>query len=104
MIPLPSHQSSTTSSEWFSVVKTICDKYLSNKHSMFLFGSRSRQMHTDFSDIDVCIKGPPLSSEDITKIKDELSESDLPVFVDIVQYEQLSEEFKRAIDTELRPL
>ena len=71
--------------------------YISDgRYKTFIFGSRATQTNRKYSDIDLGISGPvPLSSKQYIQIKDALEESDLPYKVDVVDFSEVSEEFKK---------
>lgn len=71
-------------------------------YKFYVFGSRSTGKAKKFSDLDLCIKG----TSDIFvagKIESELCESDLPFKVDVVLWNNLSDDFKNQIKPDLKP-
>lgn len=66
----------------------IIRQYLSDpEFRVFVFGSRVKGNSQKFSDVDVGIEGSrPVEQKIMYKIKDELEESDLPYFVDVVDF------------------
>lgn len=66
------------------------------------FGSRVRGDHREYSDLDLVIKSnEPNGLKKIGALKTLLEESNLPVTVDVVEWEQISKEFKKRIEPEL---
>lgn len=66
---------------------------------VWLFGSRALGTYKEASDIDLAIKGE-LGSKTLLRLKDDFEESDLPFFVDLVDYERITEPaLKQHIDT-----
>lgn len=64
-----------------------------------LFGSRAIGNFKNGSDIDIAILGDAISLSLILKLKNDFEESSLPYFVDIVNYNSISNpELKRHID------
>ncbi len=62
---------------------------------VYIFGSRARGNHREFSDLDILyvIKNkPPLHK--IGEIKDLLNESNLPIKVDLVDFDEAAETYK----------
>ena len=53
-----------------------------------IFGSRANGKYIKSSDIDIAIKGN-LKPDTVMNIKDDYQESDLPLFVDVVDYYKL---------------
>lgn len=78
-------------------LQQILSTHLSSKNIVNAFGSRSRGNAKKFSDLDLCITGGSLSYTQLAKIKEELSESDIPIFVEVTQETDLSDSFKQAI-------
>ena len=70
------------------------------KNEIYAFGSRTRGDHGKYSDLDIVIKSS-ISIAEMTAIKNDLAESQLPITVDIVVWDQISDEFKKKISTEL---
>jgi uncharacterized protein len=69
------------------------------EYEVWAFGSRvHRRRLKPFSDLDlVLITKNPMDNSVLGKIKEEFSESDLPIRVDIVDWSALSENFKQII-------
>jgi predicted nucleotidyltransferase len=78
-------------------LQQILSNHLNSTTSVNAFGSRSRGNAKKFSDLDLCITGDNLSYTQLAKIKEELSESDIPIFIEVTQEADLSESFKEAI-------
>lgn len=69
----------------------------------YAFGSRVTGKQKQFSDLDLAFMEPiPLNV--LTKIKYELTESDLPYKIDIVDFQKSSSQFKNLIQQDLVPL
>ena len=67
------------------LIKTI-EKHIPNC-KIYLFGSRAQKKHPETSDIDISIDtGHAIDIGIIGKIKDDLIESIIPYFVDIVDF------------------
>ncbi|MCP4597485.1 nucleotidyltransferase family protein [Neptuniibacter sp.] len=79
-------------------IKEILVCNLSSDFDVHAFGSRTTGSAKQFSDLDLCITGSTLSFSQMTKIKDDFSESDLPIFVDIIQVKDISDSFKQIIE------
>lgn len=63
-----------------------------------LFGSRVKGNFRQNSDLDVCIINDVPRSR-ISEINEKFEESDLPFTVDVVLYQDCTEDFKKIIDT-----
>lgn len=67
---------------------------------LYVFGSRIKNTHKKFSDIDLCIVSDhPLSDLVMAEIKERFQESSIPFKVDVVDYHSVSEDFKRLISS-----
>ncbi len=85
-----------TDAEW-SIVSNILKKYLS-QYSVWAFGSRVRQTHKPFSDLDiVVVNDQPLSIATMAELSEAFSESDLSWKVDVVDWASISDSFKDTI-------
>ena len=68
-------------------------------YEVLVFGSRIKGTHQKFSDLDLCLKSnKSVSLEDIAELKERLRDSDLPFIVDIINYHDVSDGFKKIID------
>lgn len=73
-----------------------------NKHldlddyQVFVFGSRAIGSYQQWSDYDVGLLGSkPIGFHQLAQIKSDLDDSKLPVKVDIVDFNQVGDDFKR---------
>jgi predicted nucleotidyltransferase len=80
----------------------IIHDILHDYNQVYIFGSRVKGTYKPFSDFDVCIK-QPLADYQVELLNEKFTESDLPFKVDIVLYDQVSDEFKKRIDQESIP-
>jgi predicted nucleotidyltransferase len=78
-------------------ILTVIGKYLDlNKYKIFFFGSRVSGKGDDRSDIDVGILGPEkVPFEILAKIKSEISEIKTLYKIDVVDFDRVSENFKK---------
>src|SRR3989338_4210993 len=76
--------------------------YLHAPHiKIFAFGSRVKGTARKYSDFDLALDaGHPLDLSVLIKIKNTLSETDLPMVIDVVDYCSLSPEFKALVDAQ----
>jgi predicted nucleotidyltransferase len=85
-------------SDLLDIVKNILRQYVAGRR-VVVFGSRIKSKVKPYSDLDLCIMGDiPLSSTTIDDMKDEFSESDLPIRVDIIDWAITSPEFRAVIE------
>lgn len=67
---------------------------------IIFFGSRTKGTHQIGSDLDVCIRdSSPLSLSEWAKLDEVFSNSDLPYKVDISDWNRISTEFQKVIQT-----
>ena len=71
-------------------ITSIFNKYTSIKE-VRLFGSRANGSFKKGSDIDLAVMNNDISEQDIIKIRNEFEESDIPFFVDFINYNTLPE-------------
>jgi predicted nucleotidyltransferase len=64
------------------------------KAQVFLFGSALGKKH--FRDVDIGVQGKVLA-ETMAKVREELEESLLPFKVDLVNFEEVDEDFKNYV-------
>lgn len=68
---------------------------------IWLFGSRARKTNKSGADVDLAIDaGRVLAMREIFRIKDAISESNIPVFVDIVDIRNVDDDFLNYIKKE----
>jgi len=83
--------------EW-AIVQKILQTYLPGC-SVWAFGSRTTGRHHRFSDLDIAIiGGPALSFSAVAALREAFDESDLPWKVDIVDWHDIGDDFRRIID------
>lgn len=71
----------------------IIHKYLPNA-KIYLFGSRARKTHSQGADIDLALdSGEKIEFLTLFKIKEEIEETNLPLFVDLVDINDSDKEF-----------
>lgn len=83
--------------KYISLAKEIVLKYVpKNDYAVFLFGSRANGKSKRTSDIDIGVYGE-IELPQMAKInlKDELEESSIPYYVDVIDFKTVSEDFKR---------
>jgi predicted nucleotidyltransferase len=80
--------------EYLKEIRTMISA-LFPEREVRVFGSRTTGKAQRYSDLDLLIMGDaPLSSESVEQFRDSLSESDLPIMVDVVEYSTLDEKLK----------
>lgn len=89
MIHIDKHQ--------LDIVRQILEKQIPNK-KVVAFGSRVRGDFKANSDLDLCvIDKEPLSLSDMGRLREAFSNSDLPMKVDIVEWQSINNDFQKII-------
>lgn len=84
--------------EQLEIVKKILRKYVPNAE-IRIFGSRYKHTNKEYSDIDIAIvQKEKISIELYSKLKEAFEESNLRYRVDLVDWNVLTEEFKKIIE------
>ncbi len=83
-------------SKYFDWLKKEVNEIFKNKTDarIFVFGSSLRS--NKFNDIDIGVEGS-VTFDDIARLKDRLESSTFPFFVDIINFNTASEQFKRNV-------
>lgn len=65
---------------------------------VYVFGSRARGDHQEFSDIDLLVESPtPLPPYLLSQIRSQLEESRLPIKVDVVDIHELANSYRAGV-------
>ncbi|GBU10241.1 hypothetical protein AwWohl_13790 [Gammaproteobacteria bacterium] len=81
----------------WQIVHDILQKHLA-KYEVWAFGSRAKWTAQEYSDLDLAvITTTPLSLEILASVSDDLSESDLPWRVDVIDWASTSASFREII-------
>ena len=83
--------------EHFKLVSEILRSLQIEAH---VFGSRSKESAKELSDLDLCLK-KTYDKTKIRKLQDAFEESDLPFKVDVIQWSEISDDFKSQIKADL---
>lgn len=80
-----------------ALLKQLITEHLS-ECEIRVFGSRIHGMAKPYSDIDIVLKcGSPIDRRTMSRLKEALQESTLPIRVDVLDWHGISEEFKGVI-------
>jgi putative type I restriction modification system, specificity protein len=83
--------------EHLAVVQAVLQKNMP-LHTVWAFGSRVKGTAKPYSDLDLAVVGnTPLSWAELVGLADDFSNSDLPWKVDIVDWANTSEAFRKII-------
>lgn len=84
--------------EQLEIVRKILKNNVPNAE-IRIFGSRYKHTNKEYSDIDIAIvQKEKISLELYSKMKEEFEESNLKYRVDLVDWNTISEEFKKIIE------
>lgn len=84
-------------SRHLEMVKEIIKIY---PYNFFVFGSRAKNTSHKFSDLDLCIM-EEVPGNILSQMEEDFQESDLPFKVDLIQWQKISEDFRKAIGENL---
>ncbi len=89
---------------WKKLIKRTVYKYLpADLYQIFLFGSRAEGTNRKWSDADIGLLGQQkVPAEKLVEIESDLSESDIPYLVEVVDFKFVTPEFaKIALKTKI---
>ncbi|WP_319580075.1 nucleotidyltransferase domain-containing protein [uncultured Methanospirillum sp.] len=81
------------SDEEYQLLLGILNEHLSGCR-VYAFGSRVKGDHHPWSDLDLYIESDKAIS---SELKEALSESDIPIFVDLIDSQEVSPEFRETL-------
>lgn len=89
-----------------SIVRSVVGKHLKDpEYKAFIFGSRTLPEHREFCDVDIGILGPTaLPASTLVRIQEDLSNSDLPYMTDVVDFSNVSPDFRKKALSRTIPL
>ena len=82
------------------MLQELLTRYLPTDTAVWAYGSRVNGDSYDGSDLDLVLRGPELQElphEVLSCLRDEFSESNLPIFVDVHDWARLPESFHSRI-------
>lgn len=87
--------------EYKEIILKICNKHLSEPYKLYLFGSRARGDDYFCSDIDLAIKTKEKNkNHKFALISEDLEESNIPLYVDLVDIDIAGKDFLQSIQKE----
>lgn len=89
--------------EHLNLILVILTRYLGADAKIYAFGSRVKKSAKPYSDLDIAVDlvDNKLDLETLAKIKSSLDDTTIPYFVDIVDLNGITEEFKNNINKDL---
>lgn len=83
--------------KYYQIIHAILKKY---PYDFYAFGSRVKGTHKPLSDLDLCIMNAmPLLEK--AQLQEDFDESDLPFKIDMIQWNDISEDFRQMIKSDL---
>lgn len=84
--------------ENLAILKELITEYLPDCE-IRVFGSRIHGTAKPYSDIDIALKcAEPIDRRTMSRLKEALQESTIPIRVDVLDWESISEEFRGVIE------
>ena len=88
--------------KYIEFVKNILRKHIQSSDAKFyIFGSRVKNRYKEYSDIDIAIDSPDFTNDKKLKIEFDFENSTFPYEVDIVDLNNIKEDFKNLIKEDL---
>jgi predicted nucleotidyltransferase len=86
--------------DYLELVKTILRKHLPESTKIYAFGSRAKGTAKPFSDLDLAIDadGKKLPAKVMTNLRSDFEESNLDYKIDIIDFNDISPEFKKIVE------
>lgn len=84
--------------EDYAILKGILKKY---PLTIYAYGSRTKEKHKKFSDLDLCVFDDTYQKLDIFNLQDDLKESNLPFTVDVAPWSMMNKDFQGLIKNDL---
>lgn len=83
-------------------IKETLKRHINNPDAKFyIFGSRATGKYREYSDVDIAIDFPPMTLDERLKIQSDFENSTFPYEVDIVDLNDITENFKKIIKDDL---
>ena len=81
------------------LIKTLAVPLKKEGITVFIFGSRARGKHHQFSDVDILIEGvmTPRLKNQIVNIKEIMEESNFPYKLDLVHIDDLASSYRESV-------
>ncbi|MBT4077931.1 MAG: nucleotidyltransferase domain-containing protein [Gammaproteobacteria bacterium] len=83
--------------KYLSMLRTLIAQYLKNGE-VWAFGSRVKQQSHDGSDLDLVVLHDKAEPFDIFSFREALSESDIPILIDVMDWQYIPDSFKQEIN------
>ena len=83
----------------------IIREALSSVDQVLIFGSRAKGTHKEFSDVDICLRNSnPIALAELGALREKFQEGPLPFKVDLVDWHEISGDFRQLIEDSALPL
>lgn len=79
-----------------TILTSVINKHVDTSlYKAFIFGSRTRENHRKYCDLDIGVMGAAkLPTSTLLQIKEDLSNSDIPFLTDVVDFSTVSQDFR----------
>ena len=86
--------------DYLELVKTILREHLPESAKVYAFGSRAKGTAKSFSDLDLAVdaNSKKLPAKVMTDLRSDFEESALPYKIDIIDFNDISPEFKKIVE------
>ena len=85
----------------FDIINKIITPYKNEGVIFYVFGSRITNTAKKYSDLDIAIKYNNQKYTDISKIQSDFENSNIPIFVDVIDLNNISINFYKKIKKDL---
>ena len=83
-------------------IKDMLKRHIKNKDAKFyIFGSRTNGKYRQYSDVDIAIDYPGMTLEQKLRLQSDFENSTFPYEVDVVDLNNIEENFKNLIKNDL---
>lgn len=82
--------------EYLTIIKMLLKKYVPGM-TVWAYGSRVSGKSHPGSDLDLVVINPAAAAVNLSQLKTALSESDLPITVDVLDWSTIPESFQQEI-------
>ncbi len=86
-----------TPSEYEFLLRTVLQTLKARKAQVYLFGSRARQSHQKYSDIDLLVVSQESVSSFLHELEEVLETSNFPYKVDLVEEKDLAMSYRDSV-------
>lgn len=89
-----------TKEQYQYIQVTVVDSLKEQGATVWIFGSRARGDHKEFSDLDLMVESKADVSAKVGKIQEILEDGNFPYKVDIVQHKDFAESYRESFEAD----